>query len=63
MRVRGDGGATVRYAVHDYPRRGTVYPVANLGGWLPMEIMFWALAGYEAFADEFATILSRQMNG
>lgn len=26
--------------------------IANHGGWLPMEIMFWALAGYEAFGPE-----------
>ncbi len=33
VRATGAGGASLRYAVHDYPRRGTVYPVQGLGPW------------------------------
>ncbi|MCB1235345.1 MAG: DUF1553 domain-containing protein [Verrucomicrobiae bacterium] len=32
LRVAGDGGASARYAVQNYPRSGTVYPVTSLSG-------------------------------
>jgi len=45
LRVIGDGGATVRYAVQDYPRRGTVYPVTELSGewkWQRFDLAYWS---------------------
>ena len=35
----------------DFDERPTLW-IANHGGWLPFEIMFWALAGREAFGPE-----------
>ena len=45
VRVIGDGGATVRYVVQDYPRNGTVYPVADLSGdwkWQRYDLAYWS---------------------
>jgi len=43
--VRGDGGATARYVVHDYPRSGTIYPVTELKAgpwrWQKYELAYW----------------------
>lgn len=45
LRVAGDGGAMVRYAVQNYPRRGTVYPVTALNGgdwkWQRFPLKYW----------------------
>ena len=45
LRVVGDGQALVRYAVHDYPRDGTVYPVRDLRGgrwqWIRFPLDYW----------------------
>ncbi|MCP4786726.1 MAG: DUF1553 domain-containing protein [Fuerstiella sp.] len=44
VRVAGDAGATVRYAVHDYPRSGTVYPVTKLSNqwrWQRFDLAYW----------------------
>ena len=44
LRVRGDGGATLRYVVQDYPRDGTVFPVVRLGAgwhWQKFELKYW----------------------
>ena len=41
----GDGAASVRYAVQDYPRNGTVYPVTGLNGskwrWQVFDLSYW----------------------
>jgi len=40
----GDGGATLRYAVEDYPRSGTIYPVYPLKPglrWLQSDLSYW----------------------
>lgn len=40
----GDGGATLRYVVQDYPRNGTVYPVTDLNGdwrWQRYDLTYW----------------------
>ncbi len=45
VRVIGDSGATVRYAVQDYPRRGTVYPVTKLTNqwrWQRYDLAYWS---------------------
>jgi hypothetical protein len=45
VRAIGDGGATVRYAVQDYPRNGTVYPVTGLSGewkWQRFDLAYWS---------------------
>lgn len=43
--VAGDGQAMVRYAVHNYPRSGTVYPVTTLNGgtwrWQKYNLDYW----------------------
>jgi len=44
LRVIGDDGATVRYAVQDYPRSGTVYPVTALSPtwkWQKYDLSYW----------------------
>ncbi len=45
LRVTGDGGPVVRYAVQNYPRRGTVYPVNYLNKgkweWLKYDLSYW----------------------
>ncbi|MFO1062489.1 MAG: DUF1553 domain-containing protein [Pirellulales bacterium] len=41
----GDRDAQLRYAVQDYPRNGTVYPVINLNGgkyqWFKFDVGYW----------------------
>jgi mono/diheme cytochrome c family protein len=40
----GDGGASVRYVIQDYPRSGTVYPVSVLKpawGWQRFDLSYW----------------------
>jgi hypothetical protein len=44
--VAGDGDASVRYAVQDYPRNGTVYPVTGLNKarawrWQKYDLDYW----------------------
>ncbi|MGI9427963.1 MAG: PSD1 and planctomycete cytochrome C domain-containing protein [Bythopirellula sp.] len=44
LRVIGNGGASIRYVVHDYPRNGTVYPVADLKHrwkWQRFDLAYW----------------------
>ncbi len=45
LRVAGEGEALVRYAVQDYPRRGTIYPVERLEegdwDWVRFELDYW----------------------
>lgn len=45
VRIAGDGDAVQRYAVQDYPRDGTVYPVARLQGgdwrWQRWDVAYW----------------------
>lgn len=44
VRVIGDGGATVRYVVYDYPRNGTVFPVTQLSKewkWQKFDLTYW----------------------
>ncbi len=45
LRIAGDGGAMVRYAVQNYPRDGTVYPVERLNGgdwrWKKFPVAYW----------------------
>lgn len=41
----GDGGAALRYAVEDYPRNGTIYPVYPLEPglrWIQSDLSYWA---------------------
>ena len=42
--VIGEGGATVRYVVEDYPRNGTVFPIAQLTPewtWQKFDLSYW----------------------
>ena len=44
VRVIGDGGATLRYVVQDYPRDGTVFPVHRLTPqwhWQRFDLTYW----------------------
>ena len=45
LRIVGDGGAMTRYAVQNYPRNGTVYPVHNINGgnwqWRRFNLDYW----------------------
>lgn len=44
LRVIGDGGASARFVVHDYPRSGTVYPVKTLTKnweWQRFDLTYW----------------------
>ncbi len=45
LRAAGSGGAVARYAVQNYPRDGTVYPVSRLDGgswnWLRWDLSYW----------------------
>lgn len=44
LRVIGDGGSSARYAVQDYPRSGTVYPVHGLKpdwNWQKFDLAYW----------------------
>lgn len=44
MHVLGSGESTARYAVQDYPRNGTVYPVINLPSqwqWQRFDLSYW----------------------
>jgi hypothetical protein len=45
VRVIGDGGSMVRYVVQDYPRDGTVYPVASISNqwvWQRFDVSYWS---------------------
>ena len=43
--VIGDGDSMIRYAVQNYPRNGTVYPVTDLRGgnwrWVKFDLSYW----------------------
>lgn len=48
VRARGNGGAMVRYVVQNYPRKGTVFKVTELGAkndtawkWHPFDLSYW----------------------
>ncbi len=44
LRVLGDGGATARYVVQDYPRGGAVFPVVKLAPewhWQKFDLSYW----------------------
>lgn len=44
LRVIGDGGAIARYVVRDYPRDGTIYPIARLSPqwrWQKFDMTYW----------------------
>jgi hypothetical protein len=44
LKVIGDGGASARYVVEDYPRSGTVFPVARLANewrWQQFDLTYW----------------------
>jgi len=45
VRIAGDGDAVQRYVVQDYPRSGTIYPIAKLGGgnwrWQRWDVAYW----------------------
>ena len=44
LRVIGDGAASLRYVVQDYPRDGTTYPVdrlANRWRWQQFDLSYW----------------------
>ncbi|MDB5350206.1 MAG: hypothetical protein JWN86_1453 [Planctomycetota bacterium] len=44
LRVVGDGSASVRYVVQDYPRDGTVYPIARPSPewrWQKFDLAYW----------------------
>ncbi len=44
LRVIGEGGASTRYVVEDYPRNGTVFPVATLSKdwqWQKFDLTYW----------------------
>lgn len=45
LQVSGDGQASVRYVVRDYPRDGTVYPLVRLQGetwrWQKFDLSYW----------------------
>lgn len=41
----GDGGATLRYVVHDYPRFGLIYPITTLTPqwqWYRFDLSYWS---------------------
>ncbi len=43
--AEGDGGASFRYVVQNYPRNGTIYPTQNLSPglqWYKFDIGYWA---------------------
>ena len=45
VRVIGDGAASLRYVVQDYPRNGTVYPVTELKPnwkWQTYDMTYWS---------------------
>jgi cytochrome c553 len=45
VQVIGDAGAMTRYAVQDYPRSGTVFPVTNLNPqwrWQRYDLTYWS---------------------
>lgn len=44
LKVIGDGSASTRYVVEDYPRNGTVFPVAQLSKewkWQKFDLTYW----------------------
>lgn len=44
LRVIGEGGASTRYVVEDYPRNGTVFPVTTLSKdwqWQKFDLTYW----------------------
>jgi hypothetical protein len=44
LRVLGDGDATARFVVHDYPRRGVVFPTTDLKPqwqWVKIDLSYW----------------------
>ena len=44
LQVIGEGGASTRYVVEDYPRNGTVFPVAGLSNewkWQKFDLTYW----------------------
>ena len=44
LHVLGEGGASTRYVVEDYPRNGTVFPVATLSKdwqWQRFDLTYW----------------------
>ncbi|MDE0904368.1 MAG: PSD1 and planctomycete cytochrome C domain-containing protein [Planctomycetota bacterium] len=45
FRVLGGGGAKLRYAVHNYPRSGTVFPITEIKSdtwsWLRLDLSYW----------------------
>ena len=45
FRVRGTGGASLRYVVQDYPRSGTVFPITGINSdswtWLRQDLSYW----------------------
>ena len=44
MEVIGDGSASIRYVVHNYPRNGTVYPVSEIRNnwkWQRFNLEYW----------------------
>ncbi len=44
LRVAGEGGASLRYVVQDYPRDGAVFPVVKLGPawhWQKFDLAYW----------------------
>ena len=45
FRVVGGGGAKLRYAVHNYPRSGTVFPITEIKNdtwsWLRLDLSYW----------------------
>ncbi|GDY07409.1 hypothetical protein LBMAG52_08950 [Planctomycetia bacterium] len=44
LQVIGEGGASTRYVVEDYPRNGTVFPVAGLSNewkWQRFDLTYW----------------------
>ncbi len=45
VRTAGSGSASARYVVQNYPRNGTVYPVANIDGgqwrWIRWNVDYW----------------------
>ena len=44
VRIAGEGGASLRYVVQDYPRDGTVFPVVRLNPqwhWQKFDLTYW----------------------
>lgn len=44
VQTLGAGDSTIRYVVHDYPRKGTVYPIATLATqwkWQRFDLSYW----------------------